>query len=180
MLYLVGVPGSGKTTLARRLFRGVGGEVKKVPNVSWTEYSEDLCAIGHERETFGGTDALGMAAQNHVLAWLDSDEGSHRYVFAEGDRLANARFFEQVTEAGFDLTVVLLDMPPAVVERRRNKRNETIGKEQNETWLRGRETKVANIAHNWVDPDWRIRGKVDDMVRLLEKHPVGKAVKRLR
>lgn len=157
MLYIIGEPGVGKTTLVRRLVKGVPSSVHTVPYVSWTSYGDEkVIQLGHDRGVFGGTDALGMAAQKHVLEWLRSwgvdNEGNNysaadcRYFLAEGDRLANAKFFDAVRAMGFDLQVVVLALEPEELQARRNTRNARIGKSQDDRWLKTRATKVRNLA----------------------------------
>ena len=182
MCYIIGEPGSGKTTLCRAITAGLRRKVKTVPYVSWTHFGGDICEIGHDRETFGGTDALGMAAQNHVLDWLINGEGKrYKYVLAEGDRLANGKFFDAVWAAGINLTVYALVPPAKVIEKRRRARNEAIGKQQDERWLKTRATKVANLTHHVVDPDNRLSMRPDAVQEYLEsRDPVIRQFVKLR
>jgi hypothetical protein len=183
MLYLIGEPGAGKTTLVRRLTRNVACTVGKAPHVTWTQYSPKVIQLGHDRGVFGGTDALGMAAQKHVIAWLNDGGRAHQYVLAEGDRLANAKFFEAVKELGFKLTVACVTVPEDVLAARREERNARIGKAQDERWLKTRATKVANlVAAGWVEPAWELLGTAPraELVKVLAQHPVGQAIRKLR
>jgi hypothetical protein len=61
---------------------------------------------------------------------------------AEGDRLANPRFFDTARLVGIDLQVVLLDTPPAVAALRRAARPGS----QHAGWIQGRITKTARLA----------------------------------
>lgn len=184
LLYIIGEPGAGKTTVVKRLTRSVPFEVRTVPYVSWTQYSTRLVQVGHDRGTFGGTDALGMASQKHVLGWLDYhlSEDSFKYVLAEGDRLANGKFFEAIHEMGIHFTVACIQAEPELLQERREKRNAEIGKAQDERWLKTRATKVRNLAERWVAPEWTLDASlpVPELARLLSRHPVGNQFVKLR
>lgn len=176
LLYLIGEPASGKSTLMAALTKGLGGEVKTVPYVSWTEYDSKIAQIGKVREQFSGTDALGMAAQNHVIGWLADQP--YKFLVAEGDRLANRKFFAAVMNQGHNLCVVVLQPPDDVLERRRKKRNKELGKEQDERWLKTRKTKVSNLV---AEADMVLDATDIPALRTeIDATVVGKALKRAR
>jgi hypothetical protein len=147
-----------------------------VPYVSWTEYSKDVAQLGQDREQFGGTDALGMAAQKHVIEWMSSCP--YKYVVAEGDRLANRKFFAAMLEQGHELHVIVLAPPQDVLERRRHKRNKQFGRTQDERWLKTRRTKVANLTAEADDVLESTELRV--LLRQVGSYPVGTALRRLR
>lgn len=138
LLYILGVPGSGKTTLVRELVLGRRRMVVTQP-FAHTVYEDGLVQLGRDRGTHGGTDALSMSVQPNVVAALEA--GAWPRILAEGDRLANPSFFEAVVAAGYELDVVLLSVPAEVAADRRAAR----GTDQDERWLRGRESKIANL-----------------------------------
>jgi len=143
-----------------------------------THYSDDVCQLGYDRETFGGTDALGMAAQKHVLDWLEH-RCEYKYIIAEGDRLANGKFFDAVREMGVDLTVAVLLVSQKRLDSRRRKRNAALGKEQDERWLKTRATKVQNL-RRYCDREIDGRMPLEEQVKLLKLEPVGRVLARLR
>lgn len=149
LTYVMGEPGSGKTTVSRLLLDGLRAEVKSVPYVTWTEYHPRFAQIGHDRETFGGTDSLSMAAQKKVIAWLE-EQSKHQFIYAEGDRLTNAKFFDWALEHFDNVDIVAL-WNPKVAAKRRAARNAEIGKEQNEVWLQGRRTKIERLMKEYKD-----------------------------
>ncbi len=151
-LYIIGEPGVGKSTLvdtlvgdalaldgrspvAHRVYLTTGGGVT------------ELGTRGNGRE-FGGTDALPMDAISRVEPWVTGEGwGDDALLMAEGDRLAVDRFFHALLGADWDLRIVVLEAMPHVARARREAR----GSNQNEIWLKGRQTKVRRILERW---DW--------------------------
>lgn len=177
MLYLIGVPGSGKTTVVSKLIKPTAGTQHQVPYVYYTEYAPGVIQLGWNRETFGGTDSLGMAAQKHVIAFLE--ETKPRIVVAEGDRLANGKFFDAATEMGYELDIACLEVPDDVLEARRAARNALIGKAQNENWLKTRMTKVANLKSGYPVTTFDSDRPVSEVAReLLAAYPVLKVIRK--
>lgn len=138
LLYIIGVPGSGKTTLMRQLVLGRRRRVIAKP-FAHTMYADGLVQLGRDREQFGGTDALSMSVQPQVVAALEAQAWPR--VVAEGDRLANPSFFAAARNAGYEVDVALLDAAPELAAERRAER----GSDQSDSWLRGRASKVDNL-----------------------------------
>lgn len=146
-----GEPGAGKSTLMKRLIDHYKptpkyDAVKLVPYLQ----AGNLYILGkyEEGEVFSGTDRMSMAVQPEAVKFL-ATLPEDATVMYEGDRLFNSSFLEHCN-ANYVLKVIYLGTHPQVRQQRYKDR----GSEQNETWLRGRETKVANILSNmelmWV------------------------------
>lgn len=140
LAYLIGQPGSGKSTLMRAVL-GPGRPllVDKLPIED--HEPEQVAEIGRTREQFSGTDALGMAILPVVVRTLPVLDAMGRDLVAEGDRLATPKFWDAATQQGWTVTVILLDTPDDECARRRTAR----GSAQSESWVRGRVTKTANL-----------------------------------
>jgi energy-coupling factor transporter ATP-binding protein EcfA2 len=146
-VYVIGAPGSGKTTLVRAVMEaeGAAGIVqheKPVPHVEhvgtrWVE-------LGRWRPEFGGTDALSYSIAPKATAWLIGNDRP-RWLIAEGDRLATASFFDVLTGCYPRFTLFHLAGDDAAL-RQGASRAELIGKAQNEAWWRGRATKCGRLA----------------------------------
>lgn len=166
LVYVIGVPGAGKSTLIEELTKGYNAnQVEDIcPHVVYTSRHDRelplIVEIGKIRESFRGTDALSMNIQPRAMQFLQ--ECPHEIVIAEGDRLANVKFWEGAKALGWDVKVVLLHATPELAEERRKQR----GSSQNETWLRGRETKVQNLTPHvdltivGPEPATALRGKI--------------------
>lgn len=99
--------------------------------------------LGHLRPEFPGTDALSLSAAPRVVEWLESlFLLGVNWVFGEGARLAHMGFLLALHEAT-DLTVVYLDVDPAVAAQRRLDRG---GKQLSDTFCKTMTTKSANVA----------------------------------
>lgn len=164
LLYIIGLPGSGKTTLTRALVIGRRRRVQTSP-FAFTTYEDGLVQLGRDRLGHGGTDALSMSVQPKIVAALQS--GVWHRVLGEGDRLANPSFFEAARAAGYIVDVALLAVPVEVAAERRRER----GTDQSETWLRGRQTKLENLAeHVTITLDGT--RPVEHAATVLAAHPV--------
>lgn len=145
LCYLIGVPGSGKTTLMTAVlapFDGIEAD-KPLPHVSFR--NGRVAWLGKQRPPFGGTDALAMNIQPKVLAWMQSPMAPD-WIIGEGDRLGCQSFFRESERIGYQLQVLWLDTPLAVAAARREERRLSIGAEpQNERWVGGRVTKVERL-----------------------------------
>lgn len=149
LVYLVGPPGVGKSTIMAELTGGLN----RVPRQSGQLKYDDLCRVhtppqtaevvgvelGARRAAYSGTDALGMAVNPHAVDWILSTEQT--LVLGEGARLANARFLRAAVSAGFVVHLVHLSAVPDVLAERRESR----GSSQNPAWIRGAETRASNI-----------------------------------
>ena len=142
-----GEPGAGKTTLMKKLIATLGVEpkydaFKLVPYLQ----KDNVYVLGkyEEGETFAGTDRMSMAVQPEAIKFLATlPEDS--VVLYEGDRLFTSSFLEDCL-GKYDLDIVYLSTTKNI----RSKRYEERGSNQNETWLAGRESKVANILSSLV------------------------------
>ncbi len=145
LTYVIGVPGSGKTTAmaaATASLEASARNPKGSPaHVLYLDHYLEVKAVqlGALREKFSGTDALSMSVQPLAISWLQQTQWAH--VVAEGDRLNNVSFYEAVQRAGYRLEIAWLDLPEDMANQRRAAR----GSNQNPKWLAGRVTKVRNI-----------------------------------
>lgn len=150
IIALGGVPGSGKTTLMKRLieqfdFEPHYSDVQLVPYLR----DDNLFLLGkyEDGEVFGGTDKMSMAVQPHALNFINSLDAA--IIIYEGDRLFGTSFLEELMAAGHEVKIFILDVDKNLLADRYAAR----GSNQNETWLAGRHSKVNNIRSNleWLD-----------------------------
>ena len=134
LLYVIGVPGAGKTTLIDALLDGVPYELCSKP-FEHRQYPGGVVLGG-----LRGTDTLGMSVQPLVLQWLDKTPAE--VVLGEGDRLGNGSFFRAVQTLGWTLCIYHLDTPEHLAVQRRVER----GSNQDPVWMKGRRTKVRELA----------------------------------
>ena len=140
-----GEPGSGKTTLMKRIIQHYNMEpkyedVKLVPYLQ----KDNIYILGtyEDGHVFAGTDRMSMAVQPEAIKFL-ATLPTESIVLYEGDRLFTASFLEDCLDK-YDLDIIYLSTYKDVRTQRYAER----GSEQDETWLRGRETKIANILTN--------------------------------
>jgi len=148
ILYLIGGPGTGKSTLMRALTAGATRTPKAqatVPHELLRFPGDDIpsgAEIGLRRPDFPGTDTLSMSINPIASAALtDGTWSTTRVLFGEGDRLANQAFLS-TAHTHHNLHVVFLRTDPRTVVERCSQR----GSSQDETWLRGRITKSERLA----------------------------------
>jgi len=140
-----GEPGAGKSTLMKEIISKfnwikVYDEVKLVPYLQYD--CNYILGKYDEGETFSGTDRMSMAVQPEAVKFLASLHKDSVVLF-EGDRLFTSTFLEHCVN-NYNTDIIYLETDKAVRQERYKER----GSNQNETWLQGRETKIANILTN--------------------------------
>lgn len=144
-----GYPGSGKSTIFKRLFEklaseGITFQSKKVGIVTYME-SKEIIVLGSyaPEETFPGTDRLPLNVQPEAQKFVAKlASKAQPILLLEGDRLFNDKmltFFKGLPST--ELVLCIVTMERGLLESRRQARSE-----QNESWRKGRETKVDRIA----------------------------------
>lgn len=143
VIYIAGVPASGKTTLFKKLRQKYLTGAKefrrgKVRGI----ISEDECYIMlgvFDGSMFEGTDKLSMTVIDDAIQFCNSIE-KRCVIFIEGDRLFNQRFLSETRAR-----LILIDAAEDVL----NARYQMRGNIQSETFLRSRRTKVENFAKKY-------------------------------
>ncbi len=140
-----GEPGAGKSTLMKEILKRRDcmecyDKVKLVPFIQ----TGNVYILGkyEEGETFSGTDRMSMAVQPEAIKFLTTLP-DNAIVLYEGDRLFTASFLEHCLD-NYDLEILYLETDKNIRKERYAER----GSNQDETWLRGRESKINNILSN--------------------------------
>ena len=139
--YVIGYPASGKST-------AVEAALKTVPIISeenspfkFIQYEHGY-QLGAKREGRSGTDALPYSVQPKVLKHMEQNPLP---VIGEGDRLANNTFFRKVIYMGWELQILLLEVPVEESRKRCFKRRST----QLQSWVESRITKTNKLKNRW-------------------------------
>lgn len=149
LVYLVGPPGVGKSSVMAELTAGLhrvpykDGQLRydglyktHAPPQTATPVGVEL---GARRNSFSGTDALGMAVQPHAVDWIGRT--AEPLVLGEGARLGNVGFLSAARLAGYTLHLVHMTADPRTLAARRLQR----GSKQSPVWIRGAETRARRI-----------------------------------
>ena len=147
-LYLIGAPGSGKTTLMAELMKDwilLSRDTKPVKH-SWYESPYGIALeLGHPRAPFGGTDTLSYTAIKTLELWLPHLLKVDLLV-GEGDRLANNRFLDLCKTLGPTHLYYLDATEELLQERRGSRATQHDLPTQSPQWAKGRLTKHRNLA----------------------------------
>lgn len=156
LVYIVGPPGVGKSSVMEALTAECDrlSAISLVPHdVLCIPRDDDAPAdvgieIGKRRDTFSGTDALGMSIQPKAVEWIATRP--HRLVLGEGARLATVGFLHAARAAGYTVHLVHLSAGDNALADRRTGR----GSDQNPVWVRGATTRARRIMERMaVDAD---------------------------
>lgn len=160
MLFVVGPPGVGKTTLVRAIMEHVSSNstghatthLLSKPESKSTVIRDSkgkvvLIAAGHYTgATFDGADTLSYSGG---AAWLQQWDVFYKkapITILDGDRLSNAGVWEYFVSkepiTGAQTRILLLDADDETLDARRRLRRSN----QNPTWLKGRASKSRNFA----------------------------------
>lgn len=146
ILSIIGVPGSGKSTLVKRFIKSlswVEAEPVKLLRCMYNEANNlYLLGVYAEGETFPGTDRLSMAVQPAAQEFITSSNAN--FIF-EGDRLGNKSFLDFIIGLpNTDFNILSLVVDDTLLQDRYKER----GSNQTEKFLKSRHTKIANLNKN--------------------------------
>lgn len=144
-----GEPATGKSTLVRGILRELGEKNKLVQTYL---HGVAVTVVGNfiimgtyaEGEAYGGTDRFALSIQPKAVEFA-SKIPDNKVVLFEGDRLFNEKFLNELLLQGHQLVTFILECD----EKEKKRRHQLRGDHQDETWLKGRITKIATIKkHN--------------------------------
>jgi hypothetical protein len=153
--YLIGMPGSGKSTLMASVTAGLPCAAVPDPfaHTAYFDLNGTLTGVqlGARHDEFPGTDRLSMSVQPAAIKFVDhfTRHQPDAAIVAEGDRLATGSFLE-----AFNGQLVWLDTPIDVAAHRAATRTT----DQNPSWVTGRATKIANLLAYY--PHTRLNGNL--------------------
>ncbi len=159
LIAIVGIPGTGKTTIMREFMSDRDWVEDKPIDLLDSHVSGDLRVLGkyEDGQTFAGTDRLSMAVVPKAIEFLLScSEGT---VIFEGDRLSSIKLLNAAKDDGWDLKVLHVFVSDEERERRYKER----GSNQDEKFINGRKTKVKNIVEEF-GPQVTLFGEEDGCV----------------
>ena len=149
-VYIIGAPGSGKSTEMAQLLRGwgIGPYVRFTQREMFGHYmssEKGLGAyLGHLRPEYPGTDALSLSVAPQAVSWLQDTVPllGLDWIYGEGARLSHMGFLNELA-ACTDLTVIYLQVDPEEAARRREARG---GKLLSDQYCKIATTKAQNVA----------------------------------
>lgn len=153
LTHYIGAPGSGKTTMMRQKLEALrsveADEFVKEGFVTYHRFPQQKTIIlgCYDERTFSGTDTWSKAAPPKFRQWLLDNAAKYEdySILSEGERLSNSPTLDAMFATG-NMELFLLDTPPEELERRRQSRNNS----QNETWLKGMETRIRNLCNKYT------------------------------
>ena len=165
LFYLIGAPGTGKTTLMAALTDECIAFPLGVPfgSLLVSASGRELAELGVRRARFGGTDGLSMNIQPTVLRWLVNP--GYELVIGEGDRLGGVTFLDGALGLGWRIRLAVLTAARDVLAARYALR----GSNQSAGWVEGRFTKVQNVSA-WATRE-QIAGRPIDVLYLNGEAP---------
>jgi broad-specificity NMP kinase len=147
LIYIIGVPGVGKTTLMKEIMnRYEGWKEERVTDLLDSHVAGNVRVLGkyEEGEVFAGTDKLSMAVAPKAIDWVRTKPNEK--IIAEGDRLNSKTFFKEVQQH-LDLTIIHLTASDDERQRRFKER----GSDQSEKFLQTTKTKCENVLEEFGD-----------------------------
>lgn len=149
VVYLIGLPGTGKTHVVREFMKRYAQWETSTPIKLLDSHSSNrIRVLGRyeEGETFAGTDRLSMAVNPQAIEYVEMCPPE--LIIGEGDRLNNKAFFKACqNRRKEDLTILHL----TVSDEERKRRYKERGSDQSEKFIQTVRTKVKNIVDEFGD-----------------------------
>jgi len=147
LIYLIGIPGTGKSTVIKELMTHFDNwKLERPIELLDSHISGNVRILGkyHDEEIFSGTDKLSMSVVPNAIDWISTNPDE--VIIGEGDRLNNKSFFEEAQKHG-DLHIIYL----SVSDKERIRRYDERGSEQSRTFIQTVTTKCNKISSHFGD-----------------------------
>jgi hypothetical protein len=151
--HYIGEPGTGKTTLMWEKLRALReveqDELVKEGYVRYHKFTKQkviIFGVYEEGAVFAGTDRLAKTAPPKFREWIVANKEKYAdwVLLSEGERFSNSPTLDWLF-AETDMHLVSLKVSEEELERRRAARNNT----QNESWMKGMATRIANLCEKY-------------------------------
>ena len=141
-LFIVGPPGSGKSSLAKSIIKDKPFET--IADPKWTVGS-NWCAVGHYNlaEKFPGGDTVHYGQGQNTFNYWAQNLSNKELTIIEGNRFASSKYPITLEKFGRQIICVHVDAPEEILFRRRVER----GSKTNPKWMAGRRTMARNFAN---------------------------------
>jgi hypothetical protein len=152
VLWVVGEPGVGKTTMVRALLPRPWDVIDLPGWPRWTLCGPDkqvVAAGTYTGHPFDGADRVGYNKVRQMIEWWHENLFSRQLTVLDGDRMSYAKAVE--AWAGVDRACVLLEGAKLAEQRREGR-----GSRQDAAWVRGRRTKSERFAASFPGRTARI------------------------
>ena len=152
IVYYIGQPGTGKTTLMRSILseysKAEEPEFVKEGLVTYHRFNtQKVIILGkYDEGTFAGTDTWSKGVGPKFRQWLIDNRETYQDwgCFGEGERLSNAPNMDAMF-AEESMKLVCLEVSEEELERRRAARNNT----QDPKWMKGMRTRIENLCKRY-------------------------------
>ena len=144
LIYLIGLPGCGKSTVMKTFMERIGTFTTDRPiDLLDSHIHRNVRVLGkyEEGETFSGTDRLSMAVSPKAVEYFSTNPDE--IFIGEGDRLNNKKFFDTFE----DKVIIHL----TVSDEERQRRYDERGSDQSDKFIQTVRTKCNNILEEYSD-----------------------------
>jgi gluconate kinase len=144
LIYLIGLPGCGKSTVMKTFMEQLGDFTTERPiDLLDSHVHGNIRVLGkyEDGETFSGTDRLSMAVSPKAVEYFSTNPDE--IVIGEGDRLNNSGFFDTFE----DKVIIHL----TVSDEERQRRYKERGSDQSDKFIQTVNTKVNRICEKYGD-----------------------------
>lgn len=177
VLFVLGEPGVGKTTLVRQLlydsFRPSVKALTEPPAPKWTTVDGEICAAGYYRgDAFDGADTVPYNGAHAALMHWSASYRDWPLTIFDGARFSTRSSLALLRSLAPDHAIVGVHLVGGA-EARRVQRQVITGVAQNATWIKGAATRAARFAQligaTTIDTTERDAGVAPHARRLIDQ-----------